>query len=490
MYRSDLYKIAQFAGFATPEETNKLYRKLLDQGATSLYMACDLPCQLGYDSDDPRSEGEVGKVGVPINSLKDMETILDGINLGGTRITIVANANAAVILAMLVAVAEKKQIDKTKITGFLQNDILKDFFARGTYIFDIDPSLRIHTDIMEYCAKHLPNFNSFNPISYQIREAGANAVQEAAFTLANACAYVENATRRGVDVDELGPIFFTIIVNHRDFFEEIAKVRAMRRLWARLMKDRFKAKRETTCALRFHASQGAIGLNLRKALPETNIVRCTLSGFAGVLSGAQSVGTRTMDEAYGIPRTKATLISLRSLQIIAEETGVVNTVDPLAGSYFIESLTNEVERRIIRYLDKIDEMGGMVNALKQGYIQKEIANSAVEYTADFENGEKVTVGMNKYLDPLDDQGEDTYYQPDLDSDVAQIKKLRDFKSQRDANDVQSSLNKIKEVAAKPESSNNNLIYPIIEAVKKYATVGEIYGILREVYEEYKPVTII
>ncbi|MCX5914234.1 MAG: methylmalonyl-CoA mutase family protein [Deltaproteobacteria bacterium] len=339
MYRSQIYKTAQFTGFATPAETNQLYRRLLAQGMTSLYMACDLPCQLGYDSDDPRAAGEVGKCGVAINSLLDMETILEGIDLNKTRITIVANANAPVILAMLDAVAERQGVDKKKITGFLQNDVMKEFFARNTYIFPIDPSLRLHSDTIVFTKKNLPNFHPFNPISYQIREAGANAVQEAAFTLANAVTYVENAGRRGIPVDELGSLFFTIIVNHRDFFEEIAKIRAMRRIWARLMKEKFKAQKEETCALRFHASQGAVGLNLMRSLPEGNIVRCTLSGFAGVLSGAQSVGTRTMDEAYGIPSAKASLISLRALQIIAEETGVTNTVDPLAGSYFAISWT-------------------------------------------------------------------------------------------------------------------------------------------------------
>lgn len=490
LYRSQLYRISQFTGFATPEETNKLYKRLLDQGMTSLYMACDLPCQLGYDSDDSLAEGEVGKCGVAVNSLLDMEMILEGIDLSKTRITIVSNANAAAMVAMLTIVAEKQGIDKSKITGFIQNDILKDFFARGTYIFPIEPSLRLHSDIIVYCKKSLPNFHSFNPISYQIREAGGNAVQEAAFTLANASTYVENALRRGIDIDDLGPLFFTIIVNHRDFFEEIAKIRAMRRIWARLMRERFGAKKKETCAFRFHASQGAIGLNLRRALPETNIVRSTLSGFAGVLSGAQTAGTRTMDEAFGIPSTKASLISLRALQIIAEETGVTNTVDPLAGSYFVEWLTDEVEKRINQYLDKIDEMGGMVNAIKQGYVQREIAESAYEYEIDIEEKRKITVGMNLYMDPEEEYEEHAYYETDSILQRGQIARLQAFKSKRDDKTIKMSLDKIREVAKKEEHNENNLMYPIVEAVKNHATVGEIFGVLREVFGEYQPINVV
>jgi methylmalonyl-CoA mutase N-terminal domain/subunit len=485
MYRSQIYKTAQFTGFATPAETNQLYRRLLAQGMTSLYMACDLPCQLGYDSDDPRAAGEVGKCGVAINSLLDMETILEGIDLNKTRITIVANANAPVILAMLDAVAERQGVDKKKITGFLQNDVMKEFFARNTYIFPIDPSLRLHSDTIVFTKKNLPNFHPFNPISYQIREAGANAVQEAAFTLANAVTYVENAGRRGIPVDELGSLFFTIIVNHRDFFEEIAKIRAMRRIWARLMKEKFKAQKEETCALRFHASQGAVGLNLMRSLPEGNIVRCTLSGFAGVLSGAQSVGTRTMDEAYGIPSAKASLISLRALQIIAEETGVTNTVDPLAGSYFVEWLTNRVEERINRYLVKIDELGGMVSAIKKGYVQNEIAQSSFAYEMDLEEKRKVIVGMNVNVDPVEEYEEHACYQLDPALQRDQIRKLREFKDQRNRQKIADSLAAIKAVAARPEGNENNLMFPIKEAVKSYATLGEIFSALKEVFGEYQ-----
>ena len=485
MYRSQMYKTAQFTGFATPAETNQLYRRLLAQGMTSLYMACDLPCQLGYDSDDPRAEGEVGKCGVAINSLLDMETILDGIDLNETRITIVANANASVILAMLDVVAERQGVDKTRITGFLQNDVMKEFFARNTYIFPIDPSLRLHSDTVVFCKKNLPNFHPFNPISYQIREAGANAVQEAAFTLADAATYVQNAVKRGIPADELGPLFFTIIVNHRDFFEEIAKIRAMRRIWARLMKEKFGAKKEESCALRFHASQGAVGLNLARSLPEANIVRCTLSGFAGVLSGAQSVGTRTMDEAYGIPSAKASLISLRALQIIAEETGVTNTVDPLAGSYFVEWLTNQVEEKINRYLEKIDELGGMVSAIKKGYVQNEIAQSSFAYEMDLEEKRKVIVGMNVNVDPEEEYEGHACYQLDPILQQDQIRKLKDFKNQRNQKTVAASLAAIREVAGKPEGNENNLMVPIKEAVKSYATLGEIFSTLKEVFGEYQ-----
>ena len=485
MYRSRIYGTAQFTGFATPAETNQLYRRLLAQGMTSLYMACDLPCQFGYDSDDPRAEGEVGKCGVSINSLLDMEAILAGIDLDKTRITIVANANAAVILAMLDVVAERQGADKARITGFLQNDVLKEFFARNTYIFPIDPSLRLHSDTVVFCKEHLPAFHPFNPISYQIREAGATAVQEAAFTLANAATYVENAARRGISPDELGPLFFTIIVNHRDFFEEIAKIRAMRRIWARLMRDKLGAKRDEACALRFHASQGAVGLNLTRSLPEANIVRCTLAGFAGVLSGAQSVGTRTMDEAFGIPSAKASLISLRALQIIAEETGVTQTVDPLAGSYFVEWLTDEVERRINEYLAKIEALGGMVSAIKKGYVQNEIAQSAFAYEMELEEKRKITVGMNLHVDPVEEHGEHACYQLDPALQAEQIRQLRELKSRRDHVRLAAALEAIRETAARPEGNESNLMGPIKEAVKNYATIGEIVRALKDVFGEHQ-----
>ena len=485
MYRSRPYGTAQFTGFATPAETNQLYRRLLAQGMTSLYMACDLPCQLGYDSDDPRAEGEVGKCGVAINALPDMETILDGIDLATTRITIVANANAPVILAMLDVVAERQGADRARVTGFLQNDILKEFTARNTYIFPIDPSLRLHSDTVVFCKERLPAFHPFNPISYQIREAGATAVQEAAFTLANAATYVENAGRRGIPADELGPLFFTIIVNHRDFFEEIAKVRAMRRIWARLMRDRLGAKRPEACALRFHASQGAVGLNLTRSLPEANIARCTLAGFAGVLSGAQSVGTRTMDEAYGIPSARASLVSLRALQIIAEETGVTQTVDPLAGSYFVEWLTDEVERRIEDYLARIEALGGMVSAIKKGYVQEEIARSAFAYEVALEEERTITVGMNRHVDPTEDTGSRVGYQPDPGLQREQIRRLAELRARRDQARVTRALQDIRDTAARPEGNANNLMVPIREAVAAHATIGEIVRALKDVFGEYR-----
>ena len=485
MYRSRIYGTAQFAGFSTPAESNRLYRRLLAQGMTTVYIACDLPCQMGYDSDDPRAEGEVGKTGVAINSLMDMETILDGIDLGKTRVTIVANSNAAVIMAMLDVVAERQGVDKKRVTGFVQNDILKEFIARNTYVFPIDPSLRLHSDSIVFCKEHLPSFHPFNTISYQIREAGATAVQEAAFTLANAATYVENATKRGIPADELGPLFFTIIVNHSDFFEEVAKIRAMRRIWARLMRDRFGAKREEACALRFHGAQGAVGMNLMRSLPEANIVRGTLAGLASALSGAQDVGIRTMDEAYGIPSAKATLIALRSLQIIAEETGVTNTADPLAGSYFVEWLTDEVESRINQYLAKIDELGGMVNAIKKGYVQGEIAESAFAYQRDVEEKRKIVVGMNQHVDPEDECSGHAFYRQDPDLQREEMRRLAEFKRGRDATRLASSLQAVRDTAARPEGNDNNLMGPIKEAVKSHATVGEIFRALKDVFGEHR-----
>lgn len=485
MYRSRLFGTAQFTGFATPAETNQLYRRLLASGIGSVYMACDLPCQLGYDSDDPRAQGEVGNCGVAINSLEDMETILEGIDLARTRITIVANANAPVILAMLDVVAERHGVDKSQLTGFIQNDILKEFFARNTYIFPIEPSLRLHADTVVFCKQALPAFQPFNPISYQIREAGATAVQEAAFTLADAITYVERAARRGVSADDLGPLFFTIIVNHRDFFEEVAKIRAMRRLWARLMRERLGATRDEACALRFHATQGAMGLNLTRSLPEGNIVRSALAGLAGVLSGAQSVGLRTMDEAYGIPSAKASLISLRALQIIGEETGVTSTVDPLAGSYFVEWLTDEMQRRIEAYLARIDALGGMVNAIKRGWVQAEIAESAFAYQQSFQERQTVTVGMNVHVDPADEDGGRFGYRPDPARQAEQIRQLAEFKRRRDPGPLAAALQQVRETAARPEGNDANLMVPIKEAVKSHATVGEIVRALKDVFGEHR-----
>lgn len=485
MYRSNLYNISLFSGFATPQETNSLYKRLLGQGMKSLYMALDLPTQLGFDSDDVMSEGEVGKCGIPINSLRDMEIILNGIDLSKTRITIVSNANAPVTIAMLSVIAEKQGIDKSAVTGFIQNDVLKEYFARGTYIFDIEPSLRMHSDIMAYCHDNMPNFNAFNPISYQIKEAGANAVQEAAFTLANAVTYVENALKRNIPIDELGPVFFTIILNHRDFFQEIAKARAMRRIWAKLMKERFKATKDETCALHFHASQGAMSLNLKVSeYPEVNLTRIALSGFAGALAGAQTIGTRTIAEASGIPSAHASHISLRSLQVIAEETGVVNTVDPLAGSYYVEWLTDEVERRVYAYLDKIESIGGMVKAIKSGFINREMDRSAREYQHDFEAGRQVVVGMNKFVDSGEEIEEYVQVQPDDDMEKEIVDSLVAFKRTRDNAAIEKALARIKAVAEQPEGNETNLIYPIIDAVKLYATTGEIFGTLRQVFREY------
>jgi methylmalonyl-CoA mutase N-terminal domain/subunit len=392
-----------------------------------------------------------------------------------------------VILAMLDVAAERQGVDKTKITGFIQNDILKEFFARNTYILPIDPSLRLHSDTVVFCREQLPNFHPFNPISYQIREAGATAVQEAAFTLADAATYVENARQREISADELGPLFFTIIVNHRDFFEEIAKIRAMRRIWARLMKDRLGATRDEACALRFHASEGAVGLNLTRSLPEANIVRCTLAGFAGVLSGAQSVGTRTMDEAYGIPSAKASLISLRALQIIAEETGVTSTVDPLAGSYFVEWLTDEMERRINAYLEKIETLGGMVSAIKAGFVQAEVARSAYAYEMDLEERRKITVGMNLHVEPEKDDGRHASYQVDPALQAEQIRQLGEFKRGRDQAGLAAALEAVRQTAARPEGNENNLMVPIKEAVKHHATIGEIVRALKDVYGEHREV---
>ncbi|MBW1900306.1 MAG: methylmalonyl-CoA mutase family protein, partial [Deltaproteobacteria bacterium] len=394
MYRGRYWTMRMYAGFATAEESNRRYKFLLDQGQTGLSVAFDLPTQIGYDSDSEMSIGEVGKVGVAIDSLKDMETLFDGIPLGKVSTSMTINAPAAVLLAMYIAVAEKQGVPADKLRGTIQNDILKEYSSRGTYIFPPKPSMRIITDIFSYCAEDVPLWNTISISGYHIREAGSTAVQEVAFTLANGISYVEAAQQVGLDVDTFGPRLSFFFNSHLDFFEEIAKFRAARRLWAKIMKERFNAKNPRSQMVRFHTQTA--GCTLTAQQPKNNIVRVAFQALSAVLGGTQSLHTNSMDEALCLPSEEAVQVALRTQQLIANESGVADTVDPLAGSYFIESLTTEICDRAEEYIKKIDEMGGAVSAIEQGYVQREIQDSAYRYQREIEQGERVVIGLNKF----------------------------------------------------------------------------------------------
>ncbi|HEY8393314.1 MAG TPA: methylmalonyl-CoA mutase family protein, partial [Thermaerobacter sp.] len=395
MYRGRLWTMRQYAGYATAEESNRRFKYLLEQGQTGLSIAFDLPTQIGYDADHPMAEGEVGKVGVSVSSLADMEVLLDGIPLDRVSTSMTINAPAAILLAMYIAVAEKQGVPPEKLSGTIQNDILKEYVARGTYIFPPGPSMRLITDIFAYCAEHLPNWNTISISGYHIREAGATAVQEVAFTLANAKAYVRAALDAGLDIDRFAPRLSFFFNAHMDFFEEIAKFRAARRMWARIMREEFGAKNPRSWMLRFHTQTA--GSTLTAQQPENNIVRVTLQALMAVLGGTQSLHTNAMDEALALPTDETARIALRTQQIIAYESGVTNTVDPLAGSYFVESLTNRIEEEAQRYLDRIEEMGGAVAAIERGFMQREIMDAAYRYQREVESGRRVVVGVNKYV---------------------------------------------------------------------------------------------
>ena len=394
MYRGRLWTMRQYAGFATAEESNKRYKYLLDQGQTGLSVAFDLPTQIGYDSDHPLSEGEVGKVGVAIDSLKDMEILFDGIPLDKVSTSMTINAPAAVLLAMYIAVAEKQGVTSDKLNGTIQNDILKEYIARGTYIFPIKPSMRLITDIFEYCAKHVPKWNTISISGYHIREAGSTAVQEVAFTLADGIAYVQAAINAGLEVDEFAPRLSFFFNAHNDLLEEVAKFRAARRLWAKIMKERFKAKDPKSMMLRFHTQTG--GSTLTAQQPDNNIVRVAIQTLAAVLGGTQSLHTHSRDEAPSLPSEESVRIALRTQQIVAYESGVAETIDPLAGSYYVEAMTDRIEREAAEYIAKIDELGGAPGAIDKGYIQKEIQDSAYRYQMEIESGKRIVVGVNKF----------------------------------------------------------------------------------------------
>jgi methylmalonyl-CoA mutase N-terminal domain/subunit len=479
MYRGRYWTMRQYAGFASAEESNKRYRFLLEQGQTGLSVAFDLPTQIGYDSDDEMAIGEVGKVGVAIDSLEDMETLFYKIPLDRVSTSMTINSPAAVLLAMYIVVAEKQGVATEKLRGTIQNDILKEYSSRGTYIFPPKPSMRIITDMFSYCTEKVPQWNTISISGYHIREAGSTAVQEVAFTLANGIAYVEAALKAGLDVDTFGPRLSFFFNAHLDFFEEVAKYRAARRLWAKIMKERFKSKNPKSMMIRFHTQTA--GCTLTAQQPKNNIVRVAFQALSAVLGGTQSLHTNSMDEALALPSEEAVQIALRSQQLIAYETGVADTVDPLAGSYYIETLTNEIFDRAEAYINKIDEMGGAVAAIEKGYIQREIQDSAYRYQREIEQGERIVVGLNRFQ--VEEEKPGNLLRVDPAVRTSQIEKLKKLKSARDDERLKKILSDLKKGA----EGTDNLMPLILEAVKAYATLGEICDVLREVFGEYQQV---
>jgi len=478
MYRGRLWTMRQYAGFSTAEESNRRYRYLLEQGSTGLSVAFDLPTQIGLDSDDPRCVGEVGKVGVAIDTLADMQTLFDGIPLDKVSTSMTINAPAAVLLAMYIATGEKQGVPASKLNGTIQNDVLKEYVARGTYIFPPKPSLRLIADIFAYGTKEVPRWNTISISGYHIREAGATAAQEVGFTLADAICYVDTAIKAGLAVDDFGPRIAFFFASHTDLFEEIAKFRAARRLYARIMKERFGAKHPQSMMLRFHTQTGGVTLTAQQ--PENNVVRVTLQALAAVLGGTQSLHTNSKDEALALPTEESVTVALRTQQIIAHESGVTNTVDPMAGSFFVEQLTDRIEADAKQYIDAIDAMGGVVTAIENGYIQKQIEQSAYQYGRSVEDKRRVVVGVNEFVSGR--EVEMDLFEVSEGVRTQQMGKLAKVKSERDNALVAASLKKLRQTAADP---HGNLMPPILDAVRAYASIGEICGVLREVFGEYR-----
>jgi len=476
MYRGRLWTMRQYAGFSTAEESNKRYKYLLANGTMGLSVAFDLPTQIGYDSDHAMSEGEVGKVGVAIDSLQDMEVLFDGIELEKITTSMTINATASTLLAFYIALAKKQGADIKKISGTIQNDILKEYAARGTYIYPPKPSMRIITDIFEYCSKEVPKWNTISISGYHIREAGSTAVQEIAFTLANAKSYLKAAQAKGLDIDVFGQRLSFFFNAHNNFFEEIAKFRAARRMWAKMAKD-MGATNPRAMMLRFHTQTG--GATLQAQQPENNIMRVTLQALAAVMGGTQSLHTNGFDEALSLPTEAAARTALRTQQIIAYESGVVDTVDPMGGSYFVEELTNQIEAAAWDYIAKIDAMGGSVSAIEQGYMQKEIANASYQYQMNIEKGSKVIVGVNQF------NAEQDVMPPIMRVDdsirIGQMERLKQLRANRNNDKVTAGLNQISEAA----KNGTNLMPLLVDAVENYTTLGEIADTLRNVFGEYK-----
>jgi len=477
MYRGRLWTMRMFSGFGSAEDTNQRYKYLLSQGQTGLSEAFHYPTLMGYDSDSPRSRGEVGQCGVAIDTLKDMEILFDGIPLDQVTTSMTINPPAAILLAMYIAVAEKQGISKREIGGTIQNDMLKEFIAQKTFMLPPRPSVRIIVDTVEYCTREVPRWNTISISGYHIREAGSTAVQELAFTLADGIGYVQACVERGLRVDDFAPRFSFFFNSHIDFFEEIAKFRAARRLWARIMRERFKAQNLRSWMLRFHTQTA--GCSLTAPQPYNNVVRTAFEGLAAVLGGTQSLHTNSLDEVYAVPTQEAATIALRTQQIIGEETGVVNTLDPLAGSYFIEALTNRMEEEAMKYINKIDELGGIIRAIEMGYPQQEIANAAYAYQKQLERGEKIVVGVNKYQ--MEEKKAIEYLKIDPEVERRQIARLQETKRTRNNIRVQACLADLRKAAQGAE----NLMPFILSAVKEYATLQEVCDVFREVFGVYR-----
>ena len=483
MYRGRLWTMRQYAGFGTAEESNKRYRYLLEQGQTGLSVAFDLPTQIGYDSDDPQAEGEVGKVGVAIDTLQDVEILFDSIPLDKISTSMTINAPAAILLAMYIAVAEKQGVSKEKLRGTIQNDILKEYVARGTYIFPPEPSMRLITDVFAYCSREVPLWNTISISGYHIREAGSDASQEIAFTLANGIEYVRAAVAAGLDVDDFAGRLSFFFNAHNDLLEEVAKFRAARRIWARIMKERFQAAKPKSMMLRFHTQTG--GSTLTAQQPDNNIVRVAIQALSAVLGGTQSLHTNSREEALALPAEESVRLSLRTQQILAHESGVTATVDPLAGSYYLEALTDRIELEVWQYIDRIEALGGMIPSILKGYVQKQIQESAFRTQKDIEKGERIVVGLNKF------QTEERKPQNLLRVNPAvrnlQVEKLSRVRASRKASRVEETLKQLREGA---KQRDVNLLPLILEAVKEYATLGEICRILREQFGEHRETIVL
>ena len=478
MYRGRLWTMRQYSGFGDAASTNERFKFLLDAGQTGLSCAFDLPTQMGYDSDHARAEGEVGKVGVAIDSLDDMRTLLDGIPLDKVTTSMTINSTAAILLLMYEIVAEEQGVDPGVISGTIQNDLLKEYIARGTYVYPPRPSMRIITDIFGYCAQHIPKWNTISISGYHIREAGSTAVQEIAFTLANAIAYVQAAIDAGLDVDDFAPRLSFFWNGHNDFFEEVAKFRASRRMWHRIMTERFGAKKPASAMLRFHTQTG--GSTLTAQQPVNNVVRVALQALAAVMGGTQSLHTNGYDEALSLPTEEAARLALRTQQIIGYESGVVATPDPLAGSYLVESLTDEVEAKAWEYIARIDEMGGAVAAIEAHYQMDEIEQAAYEYTKSIDDDERVIVGLNKFT--IDNEPEPSVFPIDPTLEGRQQARLAAYKANRDAAQVQARLDDLRAAAR----GSDNVLYPMKEALRANATLGEVSDALRDVFGVYRP----
>jgi len=477
MYRGRLWTMRQFSGMGTPRQTNQRYHFLLDRGQTGLSVAFDLPTLMGYDSDHFRSLGEVGKCGVAVDSLKDMEILFDGISLDKISTSMTINAPASILLAMYIAVGEKQGLPSEKLRGTLQNDILKEYIAQKEWIFPPEPSMRLITDIMAFCAQHVPKWNTISISGYHIREAGSTAVQELAFTLADGFAYVEAGMNAGLDVDVFAPRLSFFFNSHLDFFEEIAKYRAARRIWARHMKEKYKAKKEESWLLRFHTQTA--GCTLTAQQPENNIVRTAFEALAGVLGGTQSLHTNSMDETLALPSEKAVQIALRTQQLIAHETGVAATIDPLGGSYFIETLTNKMEEEAEKYFQEIEKRGGVLKCIEEGFFQKEIANAAYRYQREIEKKERIIVGINDFIIP-GERIEIPILKIDPQVEKDQVKAVQDVRKSRDNDKVKRSLEALRKTA----QGNENTMPAILECVRCYVTEGEIVDVLRKEFGEY------